>query len=577
MYLSFYGLQTKPFELLPDPRFLYVSRGHDLALTHLEYGILENKALIALTGDVGTGKTTLFNYLLKKLKTDFSSAVIVNPHVDPTEFLAVVLRQFGENADDHRKSLLFDNIHRFLLDQLNHGRRSVLLIDEAQNLPLDTLEEVRMLSNLHTEDRHLIQIVLAGQPQLQRRLKDPELAQLTQRISVYYHLYPLEESDVNRYINHRLSVAGYYRKEPLFTPDAVRRIYQYTNGVPRLINIICDTALMYGYADEAADVDLALIEKVIRDRGIHIPGAVVSSTIGNESLTPPSEETAVSSSPVSHRQMDSTAAPAKPEPTPASPPGPVASVGTPPGKAAVEFASPDTAVSEPQYSQTRNVSLNRKHLIERRVFSILSKNRVADQYKLLRTVILNKTRSFGYNTILVTSFREKEGKSLTSINLSITLATESRQTVLLVDMDLRRPSIHKILGIKEGPSLKDYYLNNTPLKDILVHPDIEALTVLPAGGRMDNSTEIIGSYRTEELVREIKSRYPDRYIIFDTPALNNCPDALVLASYVDAVVVVARANFTSGEDLSSCMGLLKDRNVIGVVLNRGDVRKEWAY
>ncbi|MBI4775011.1 MAG: AAA family ATPase [Deltaproteobacteria bacterium] len=470
MYLAFYGLQTKPFELLPDPRFLYVSRGHDLALTHLEYGILENKALIALTGDVGTGKTTLFNYLLKKLKTDFSSAVIVNPHVDPTEFLAVVLRQFGENADDHRKSLLFDNIHRFLLNQLNHGRRSVLLIDEAQNLPLDTLEEVRMLSNLHTEDRHLIQIVLAGQPQLQRRL-------------------PIEDK-------------------------------------PRL---------------------------------------------------PLPKAAAVSSSSVPRREMSPTAAPATPKPAPASSRRPIASASAPPQGAVSDFAFTETAVSEPQYSQTRNVSLNRKQLLERRVFSILSKNRVADQYKLLRTVLLNKTRSFGYNTILVTSFKEKEGKSLTSINLSITLATESSQTVLLVDMDLRRPAVHKILGIKEGPGLKDYFLNNVPLKNILVHPDIEALTVLPAGGRMDNSTEIIGSYRTEELVREIKSRYPDRYVIFDTPALNNCPDALVLASYVDAIVVVARANFTSGEDLTNCMGLLKEKNVVGVVLNRGDVRKEWAY
>ena len=577
MYLAFYGLQTKPFELLPDPRFLYVSRGHDLALTHLEYGILENKALIALTGDVGTGKTTLINYLLKKLKTEFSSAVIVNPHLDPTEFLAVVLRQFGENADDHRKSLLFDNIHRFLLDQQNHGRRSVLLIDEAQNLPLDTLEEVRMLSNLHTEDRHLIQIVLAGQPQLQRRLKDPELAQLTQRISVYYHLYPLEEADVNRYIVHRLSVAGYHRKEPLFSPDAVRRIYQYTKGVPRLINIICDTALMYGYADGAAIVDLALTEKVIRDRGIHVPGAAVSSATRDEAPAPLPEKAAASSPPVARREMSSAATPANLEPAPPPPPGPVTTVGTPPGRADSDFVFSQTSVAEPSYSQTRNVVLNRKQLIERRVFSILSKNRVADQYKLLRTVILNRTRSFGYNTIIITSFKENEGKSLTAINLSITLATESRQTVLLVDMDLRQPTVHKILGIKEGPGLKDYFLNNMPLKDILVHPDIEALTVLPAGGRMDNSTEIIGSYRTEELVLEIKSRYPDRYIIFDTPALNNCPDALVLSSYVDAIVVVARANYTSAENLSKCMGLLKDRNVVGVVLNRGDIRKEWAY
>lgn len=234
-------------------------------------------------------------------------------------------------------------------------------------------------------------------------------------------------------------------------------------------------------------------------------------------------------------------------------------------------------VRPPTYSQTRCVQLDHDELIDRKVFSILQKDEVADQYKLLRTMVLNRTRPVGHNTIEITSFKDGDGKSLTCVNLAITLAKESRQNVLLVDMDLRRPSIHSILGIDPEPGLRDHFLNGIPLKDMLIHPGIERLTVLPAGGRMDNSTEIIGSSRMENLIREIKGRYQDRYIIFDAPALSTCSDPLVLSSYVDAIVLVARANHTTTEDITSGMALLKDKNILGIVLNDGDVRRGWTY
>jgi protein-tyrosine kinase len=234
-------------------------------------------------------------------------------------------------------------------------------------------------------------------------------------------------------------------------------------------------------------------------------------------------------------------------------------------------------VPPPTYSQTRSVRVDPDKLIDRKVFSILEKDEVADQYKLLRTMVLNRTRPMGHNTIEVTSFKNRDGKSLTCVNLAITLAKEARQNVLLVDMDLRRPSIHSILGIDPRPGLKDYFLNNIPLKDILIHPAIERLTVLPAGGRMNNSTEIIGSYRMEKLIGQLKNRYQDRYIIFDVPALTTCSDPLVLSSYVDAILLVARANHTTTEDITSGMELLKDKNVLGTVLNDSRIRKGWAY
>lgn len=234
-------------------------------------------------------------------------------------------------------------------------------------------------------------------------------------------------------------------------------------------------------------------------------------------------------------------------------------------------------VPPPTYSDTRSVRVDPETLIDRKVFSILEKDEVADQYKLLRTMVLNRTRPVGHNTIEITSFKDGEGKSLTCVNLAISLAKESRQNVLLVDMDLRRPNIHNILGIDPKPGMKDYFLNNVPLKDILIHPGIERLTILPAGGRMDNSTEIIGSYRMENLIGQLKNRYQDRYIIFDAPALNTCSDPLILSSHVDAILLVARANHTTTEDITSVITLLKDKNVLGTVLNDSGIRKGWTY
>ena len=268
MYTKFYGLKCKPFELLPDPRFLYASKNHDLALTHLEYGITDNKGFIVLTGDVGTGKTTLINFFLSKIITDVNTALIFNTNLDPTTFLEMVVKDFGVHTPDTRRSTLYDSLYQFLLDEHIHGRRSVLIIDEAQNMPQETLEEVRMLSNFETEDSYLLQIIMAGQPQLRQRLNDPELAQLTQRISVYYHLAPLGKSDISRYIKHRLKVSGYPFPDLLFTSDAIEKIYEYTNGVPRLISSICDTALVYGYADEIKTIDANIIKQVIKNRGI---------------------------------------------------------------------------------------------------------------------------------------------------------------------------------------------------------------------------------------------------------------------------------------------------------------------
>lgn len=231
----------------------------------------------------------------------------------------------------------------------------------------------------------------------------------------------------------------------------------------------------------------------------------------------------------------------------------------------------------PVYSETRSITCDRERLIDNKIFSIQVKDEVADQYKLLRTMVLNRTRPKGHNTIAVSSFREGDGKSVTATNLAITLAYEPRQNVLLVDTDLRRPSIHQIFGIDPSPGLIDCLLHDKSIKDALINPGIERFTVLPSGGKVDNSSELLGSHRFENLISEIKNRYPDRYIVFDTPALNLCSDALVLSSYLDTMLLVARSGYTSAEEIKSGMEMMNGKDILGIVLNDSPIQRGWAY
>ena len=333
MYLEFYGLTSKPFELLPDPRFLYVSRGHDLALTRLEDGITNHKPFIVLSGEVGTGKTTLLNYLLKKIKDDTNIAMIVNPNLEPQEFLELVLRRFRGDSSFQEGNPPFEELRSFLLEQHAIGRRSFLIVDEAQNVPIETLEQVRLLTNLQTDEDNLLQIILSGQQQLKQRLRSPELAELSQRVSVHYHLYPLEEAEVDRYIQHRLRVAGYSGTAPLFSPEAVQKIHLYTNGVPRLINSVCDTALIYGFSEDATTLGLDIVQKVINDRraqigdnGEVLAGVRSASSYYERVETPaleaaePAGETEIGNpldrSPEARRTLDSASGPQREENSP---------------------------------------------------------------------------------------------------------------------------------------------------------------------------------------------------------------------------------------------------------------------
>ncbi len=260
MYLDFFQLQEFPFSITPDPKYLYLTVNHRAAFDHLLYGITQRRGFIELTGEVGCGKSTLCRAVLEQLGGQIRSALILNPCLNGLQLLRAILVDLGITAPRQDRFSLLQALNAFLLEQAAAGTIVALIIDEAQELPRRTMEEVRLLSNLETVQQKLIQIVLAGQPELKERLDDPALRQLRQRITVRYHIPPLALEDIGGYINHRLRTAG-APPELLFTPEAVAAVGRYARGVPRLINSLCDYALMAGYAANSRTIDAAAVAR----------------------------------------------------------------------------------------------------------------------------------------------------------------------------------------------------------------------------------------------------------------------------------------------------------------------------
>jgi general secretion pathway protein A len=264
MYNQFYGFREPPFNITPDPRFLFFSDRHREAFNHILFGIRERKGFVQITGEVGAGKTTLCRAVLEELGPNFVTALILNPCLDTTELLRTVLTEFGLEPGRADRVECLEMLNRFLLEQLEKGNDVVLLIDEAQDLSPELLEQVRLLSNLETDQRKLLQIVLLGQPELREKLDDRSLRQLRQRITVRYHLTPLDRGEAERYIQHRLQVAG-GNGRPAFTSWAIRSIQRYSGGIPRLINAVCDKALLAGFVDGTDLLTWRQVRRAIRE------------------------------------------------------------------------------------------------------------------------------------------------------------------------------------------------------------------------------------------------------------------------------------------------------------------------
>ena len=264
MYESFFGLKEKPFTLLPDPEFLFLSSKHQRALIMLQYALMNKAGFSVICGDIGAGKTTLIRHLLNEINDDVTVGMISNTHKAFGDLLSWVLEAFGLPSEGKSKAQMHREFTDFLIQQYAASRHTVLIVDEAQNMDEDRLEELRMLSNVNADKNLVLQVILAGQPGLRDMLRKPELTQFAQRISVDYYLDSLSHEETCTYIHHRLDIAG--ARQQIFTPSACDAVYRYSGGTPRLINMLCDRALVYAFAEQVKTIDARLIEDVVREQ-----------------------------------------------------------------------------------------------------------------------------------------------------------------------------------------------------------------------------------------------------------------------------------------------------------------------
>ena len=261
MYRSFFGLRVLPFGASPDPRFLYMIPRIREALACLQYGIAARKGFVVMTGEVGTGKTTLLKTVLSSFTKDrVSTAFVFNPRLDVLDFLEFVLTDFGIPPKTRTKSGMLLQLNRWLIDRFRNQELCAIVVDEAQNLSWELLEEIRLLTNLETSSEKLVQIVLSGQPELEEKLRNPSVRQLRQRISMWCKTYPLSSEETQAYIAERLRIAG--ARQPVLLPEAVQLVYRYSKGIPRLINLICEHAMISAYVEQIKPIPARIVESV---------------------------------------------------------------------------------------------------------------------------------------------------------------------------------------------------------------------------------------------------------------------------------------------------------------------------
>jgi general secretion pathway protein A len=263
MYEAFYQLREKPFSILPDPDLIYWGKMHSMAFTMLEFGVMNNAGFTVITGEIGSGKTTLVRHLLKKISPAITIGLISNSPQGRQELLQWILMSLGQSFDGDYP-ILFKKLQDFLYGQFANGRRTILIIDEAQNLEPAALEHLRMISNINADKFQILQLILVGQPQLRDLLQEPSLHQFAQRISSDFHLRPLDEREVANYIAFRLQAVG--ARRPLFTQEACALISSASSGIPRMINVLCDTALVYGFANDQRVISDGIVRNVIADK-----------------------------------------------------------------------------------------------------------------------------------------------------------------------------------------------------------------------------------------------------------------------------------------------------------------------
>ncbi|MCZ7584956.1 MAG: polysaccharide biosynthesis tyrosine autokinase [Deltaproteobacteria bacterium] len=586
MYNEFYRLNKLPFSISPDPNFVYMSSSHREAMAQLMYGVQERKPLMVVTGEVGVGKTTMIFTLLSHVEKDAQISIIFDTHVDSTSLYRYIFADYKikhRPADRAEATLM---LREYLTERLKGGHRTILILDEAHNLSKEILHEVVFLTNMETMQNKLLQIVLVGQPELNTVLGTHEFRQLRQRISMRTEIRPLDFDNSKAYILHRLTEAGRPDPETLFSEDAVALIYRYSKGIPRLMNTLCDNALLLGYARKKAMIEPEIIKETFADMEIpQVDAAPPPEPAPARDAEPPTPE------------MDSEGNKILSEETVSETEGEGEQIRI--VKRVIRLADGREVVKRVRQirrARTRSSdSLPRKRRRRRAPLIPLPDGiptarltpsadedllpafkhdhaAAVRQFHLLWNKIDTVSEQTPIGSLIVTSSLPREGKSVVSINLAATIAQTPDIRVVLVDADLHQPRTHEYLGLERPErGLADILEGRAELKDCLINYELDRLYYLPAGGMTDTMpTELLVGRTMEKLLDELKGLF--HIAVIDSPPIVPIADTVGLASEVDGTVLVIRSRETSRKVAAQAMDDLADKRILGVVLNDLDFR-----
>lgn len=524
---------------------MFLTSTHEDALTALQYGIRSRQGIFVMIGQAGAGKTTLLRAAMASHGAGGQLVFINNPTLGKTEFFEQLAQGFGLSEEAATsKTRLLSELTKKLDCNLRNGMWSALIVDEAHDLPLEILAEIRLLANLEADDEKLLSIVLVGQPALADRLNEPDLLPLKQRISFRCSLGPLKIAETNAYIAARIRAAG-GDGAPLFTTDAVDLIHEVAQGIPRTISVICDNALMAGHVAKERSVSRQTVLTVCRSLDLDTPEHALA-------LVSPGSATRDRSI------LDPVA-----RPTPVADPPPVSvprHVEVPLDFNGHTFFA---GLPELQNGGTSRLRCGTGKNIEKLVVSSTLAPRAREQYAKLAAMLRQAQLEQGVKVIVLSSAVPEEGKTLTTTNLAMTLSESYQRRVLLIDADLRRPAVHDVLGILNHKGLSDSLAGDAPLPLVQLS---NRLSVLTAGSGDDDPMKTLTSDRMRGLIQEARAKFD--WVLIDTAPVGLWPDAKVLASMADGSLFVALAGNTPYDVMQRATETLGADRIFGVVLNR---------
>jgi general secretion pathway protein A len=626
VYKNFFGLNENPFNAKPDLRFFFVTKHAREALSCLAHSVLNRKGFVLLTGEAGTGKTTLLNVLVKWLRLRRTpTAILSNPRLSVSGFFEDVVLGFGIDYHSTDKSHLLQQLNRWLLDRGRLGETAVLIIDEAQDLSNELLEEIRLLTNLDTKSENVLQIVFAGQLELEKRLKQQHLRQLGQRIALRCRTHRLEPAEIRDYILRRLHVAG-ANGMPIFTAEALEAAHRYGGGIQRLTNLLCEHALISAFADQKKLIAEDIIEEIAHE--VESDESVAAQYVSGEKVKlgevvklvterrEPSQVARPNAATASRATTTDGGSEAKQVRNwindalqRAERANLAASTNTRVNQAQTVEESEDAedpitaptfetstvdallaSIQQPAVSSATDVREQIEEVapspwspdLHRLLFSSTNGRKTVgesvgeEEFRTLRSRLYRIREKRPLKTVLVGSAVAGEGKTFVTGNLGLVLASQRNRRVLVIDCDLRKPELHTWFGASCKPGITEYLRSTADEAAILQRSPKENLYFIPAGERASNPAELLGNGRLRTLLERIGQSFD--WIVFDAPPILPVADASQIATLCDGVLLVVLAGSTASELAERARHEFRHTlPVIGVVLNQVSKNQTHAW